>query len=227
MTESQAYFTNKLKEITALYVLIKEIVVFLEKYNKGGYAYLGPHNEVRNAFDHVMKMSLNANDTDAVEKQYNSAKNHLLRAGYDAYELLCSNCIQYIYNTLNFYKPSDINNGFPDFYQKSIRANIIEIQKELTSYRMRHPAVNEVQDMSDHDVTSTHELSEVEKGQQLYEYYHKSFDKLLNYSDDMDAHVSAMSDFRTERIKKSRLNIAALFVGIGGFIVAIITLFLC
>jgi hypothetical protein len=90
MTETQAYLAEKLKAIGRQYLLTKEIIIFLEKYNKGGYSYIGPHNEVRNAFDHVMKMVLSMDDIGMMEKQYNGAKSHLLRAGYDAYELVCS-----------------------------------------------------------------------------------------------------------------------------------------
>ncbi|MDR1022594.1 MAG: hypothetical protein LBL94_04910 [Prevotellaceae bacterium] len=73
MTERQAYFIKRLDEITEQYKLTKKVIIFLEKYNKGNNSYLGPHNEVRNAYDHVMKMVTSKNDTDEVERQYQGA----------------------------------------------------------------------------------------------------------------------------------------------------------
>jgi hypothetical protein len=227
MAAQQEYFIKKLDEVTEQYLLTKEVIIFLEKYNRGNNSYLGPHNEVRNAYDHVMKMVISRGNTSEMEQQYIGAKSHLLRAGYDAYELLCSNCIAYINDTIKHFKPSDIKNGFPEYYSNGMRANIIEIQKELTGYRMRHPVENNVQDLGKHEVTEVHDASDLEKAQLNYSYYHKSAKQLLAYSDDMDRHVPDIDDFRKERVRKIRLAIAGFVVAAGGLIVAIARLFLC
>jgi hypothetical protein len=204
MPNPQEHFVARLSEIAEQYILTKEIVIFLERYNKNGDSYIGPHNEVRNAFDHVMKMVICTSDADAVEKQYSSAKSHLLRAGYDAYELLCSSSIKYIYTALESFSPSDISKGFPDYYQKGMRADITKIQEALAHYRVQHPAVNKIQDIDKHEAESVHKADEVEKGQRLYSYYQKSADQLRNYCSDVDAHLPAMSEFKNERLKKER-----------------------
>jgi hypothetical protein len=56
MTATQYHLADRLKETGKLYLLTKEIIIFLEKYNKGGYACIRPHSEVRNAFGGAMKM---------------------------------------------------------------------------------------------------------------------------------------------------------------------------
>ncbi|MDR1342825.1 MAG: hypothetical protein LBK18_06180 [Prevotellaceae bacterium] len=202
MTEQQAYFIKRLDEIAEQYKLTKKVIIFLEKYNKGNNSYLGPHNEVRNAYDHVMKMVTSKNDTDEVERQYQGAKSHLMRAGHDAYELLCTNCIYYINNTIAYFKPSDIKNGFPDYYSKGIRAKIIEIQEGLAGYKARHSGDDKVQDLETHDADEAHNASDLEEAEKDFSRCHEFSNQLLEYSNEMDKHVSDMSDFREERIKK-------------------------
>jgi myo-inositol-1-phosphate synthase len=208
MDNQQDYLAECLKKISELYKLSKEAIIFLEKYNPQKNTYIGPHNEVRNAFDHVMKM-VNANDVKAVEEQYNGVRSHLLRAGCDAYELICTHCIMNISNILKSYDSSDISKGFPDYYQKGIRANIMEILEKLTNYKMREEP----------------EISTV--AQQFSDYY-KSATELLNYSNDAEKHIPAMSACKEDRLKilqnKNNAKPAYLLAIIIGLSIIMVTL---
>jgi hypothetical protein len=202
MDTQQDYLAECLKKISELYKLSKEAIIFLERYNPQKNTYIGPHNEVRNAFDHVMKMVIHADDTKMVEQQYNGAKRHLLRAGCDAYELICAHCMMNISNILSSYETSDISKGFPDYYQKGIRANIMAVLKKLADYKMRE----------------TFEDSEVE---QQFSFYHDSAKELLSYSNDTEKHIPAMSACKEDRLKtlpnknKNNAKLVYLLVVIG------------
>ncbi|MDR1023779.1 MAG: hypothetical protein LBL94_11010 [Prevotellaceae bacterium] len=202
MPEMQSCFVDRLNAIVDLYIQVKEVIIFLEKNNKGSYSFVGPHNEVRNAFDHVMKMTMCMDDVAVVERQYNGAKGHLLRAGYDAYELLCGNRIRYIYDIMSEFQASDVNNGFPEYYQNGIRGGIEQVQKDLAEYRMEHPAGSSEHSMGKHTLDEWHEVSEIEKVEQRYNRYFASFKQLSGYSNELDKHISAISDFKVERVKK-------------------------
>ncbi|MDR1342449.1 MAG: hypothetical protein LBK18_04225 [Prevotellaceae bacterium] len=227
----QSLYTDRLDAIKDLYIRVKEAVILLEKSNKGGYTFIGTHNEVRNAFDHVMKMVAGSDDNNAVEMQYLSAKSHLLRAGYDAYELLCASHILYIADMLSVYKASDINSGFPEYYENDVKGKIEQIKRDLTGYRVEHSVASSGKRALTHVLDDAHDASEAEKAERRYNQYFNSFEQLSDYSRNIERRIPAISDFRDERIGRERkekrnmiitiaIATATLIVGLIGAIIA-------
>jgi hypothetical protein len=229
MPAMQSLFADRLDAIKNLYIRVKEAIILLEKSNKGGYTFIGTHNEVRNAFDHVMKMVAGRDDKNIVEKQYLSAKSHLLRAGYDAYELLCASHILYIADTLSVYKASDINSGFPEYYKNDVKGKIEQVKKDLTSYRVEHSVVSNEKRMLTHVLDANHDASEAEKAEQRYSQYFNSFEQLSGYSRSIEQHIPAISDFRNERMgrerKEKRNMIITIAIATATLIAALLALY--
>lgn len=124
-------FYKNLLEIRSLYTDVKEIIILAENLDPDQQVYLAPLNELRNAFDHLMR-SLQENEDP--EKQFNEAKEHIYRAGYDAYELLNINLAEGIVTSIEKFDTDIISVVFPSYYQ-DIKPALIEIQVELADTR--------------------------------------------------------------------------------------------
>jgi hypothetical protein len=195
-------FIEKLDYLQDLYVRSREAIVLLENYDKEKKSYLGPHNEMRNALDHIMKMIKAKANSQICEKEFKGAESHLLRAGYDAYELNCISQIEYIKNTLQIYSTNDISIGFPDYYNV-IRPDILDIECETAKIR---------------------EVKRQESilGRDTYEYYFEAASKLINYVKQIDRHIPIINECYNERLKKENRSKMAFIIGVTGLVVGII-----
>ncbi|GHT45161.1 hypothetical protein AGMMS49965_21880 [Bacteroidia bacterium] len=192
---------EKLDFLQDLYVNARRANILLENYDRDRSSYIGIHNELRNALDHIMRMIQAKGDAHDCEKEFRGAESHLLRASYDAYELVCISQINYIKQTLAIYSTNDINIGFPDYY-KEIKPDILDIENETARIRevKRQKSVGE---------------------RATYEYYFNAAEKLINYVKQIDKHISIIDECYTERLKKERLSKAGFIVGIVGVIIGI------
>jgi len=84
-------FLRKLDYLYDLYIQSREAIALLENYDREKKSYIGPHNEFRNALDHIMRMIEKKDDEISCNEEFKGTESHLLRAGYDAYELICIN----------------------------------------------------------------------------------------------------------------------------------------
>ena len=171
--EINGYFIKLLKELHDLYVESKRAIILLENYNREQKTFIAPLNEMRNALDHIMKMVLNKDDEKIVYEQYRGAKSHIRRAGYDAFELLCISHTNYIKETLKEFLPSDISNGFPQYYAE-VKPKIHEIQGKTAEYRER----KEKQRLEKEEIIDD---AVVEKDDHVYEYYFEAYECLDSY----------------------------------------------
>ena len=80
-------FIAKCNEVRELYVETKKVMILAENVDKDKDAYLMSLNELRNAFDHFMRI-LSITDEKEIEKQFSLIKDHVARAGYDTCEIL-------------------------------------------------------------------------------------------------------------------------------------------
>ena len=184
MEQPNHHFIEKLDYLQDLYIKSREAIALLENYNKGKESFLGPHNELRNALDHIMKMIRSKNDIEVCEKEYRGAESHLLRAGYDSFELICINQIQYIKEILGQYAAPDISIGFPDYY-KEIRKEILNIEKETAKLRET-------------------KRQEDSHGKDTFEFYFEAAEKLITYVKRIDEHIPIINECYNERINREK-----------------------
>jgi DNA repair exonuclease SbcCD ATPase subunit len=225
MAKQQDCFA-KLKEIGELYEgSIMPITLLEDYYNEKDESDKNVYNNLRNeaikALACIMKMVNNANDVNIVEEMYSSAKSHLLRVGYDSYELIIRSYTLDIEKTLEPYTSDDISNGFPAYFQERLCAAIKDIPKKLTKYRESSTGYD-----------------------QLLPMYQETFKELLKYSADIHKNIPVIDAFKEDREKKEkeilrkenevkaanlrnyRVAVAGIIIMVAALIVALIGLFL-
>jgi hypothetical protein len=153
-----------------------------------------------------MRMIKAKDDSTLYIKEHKGAESHLLRAGYDAYELICINQIEYIKNVLEQYTPNDISIGFPDYYTE-IRISIVDIEKETARLRQSKAKENGALDDG-------------------FKYYFASAEKLIGYVKRIDTRLPIIAECYNARLKEEnklqKPSKLGVYIGIAGFIVGII-----
>lgn len=187
---------NLVENLIYLKNLYIKAIALLENYDREKKSYIGPHNELRNAFDHIMRMIEKKDVEVSFYEEFRGAESHLLRAGYDAYELICINHINYIKNVLGSYSPNDISIGFSDYYS-IIRPNIVDIEKETAKIREVKRQEKETQKS----------VVESTLGNDTFTYYFEAANKLENYMKEIDRHIISIRDAYNDRIKKKKMTI--------------------
>lgn len=124
-------FFDELCTVQVLYEEVKKILLFAENVDPEGKTYVAIINEHRNALDHVMRCIVNL---DRGNHELNEAKEHLYRAGYDAYEILASNLGDDITKNLSKYSSTVISAVFPKYYNEH-KPNLLQVKKNLSEAR--------------------------------------------------------------------------------------------
>ena len=206
--------TDLLVSLQLQYIRSREAIVFLENADREKKAYLGPHNELRNALDHTMKMIQKKDDEDDYYEEYRGAMSHLLRAGYDAYELICIIHIDYIKNVLSKYSSEDISRGFPDYFAR-IRPDIVTIEKETAEIRGKRL------NGKSFSCFGKEMSGALEENENTYEYYFRAAGKLENYVKEIDRHIPVINECYKENRFWKCLTISSFIIGISGIALAI------
>ena len=124
-------FSDNLQILSILYKEIKQIVLLAEIVNDERAVLLTSVNEMRNAFDHIMRCYLDESD---YKKHIDKARGHLYRAGYDAYELMAIDIFTQIKEILNERSTEAISHVIPKYY-KVLLPRMQELEKELMDAR--------------------------------------------------------------------------------------------
>jgi len=128
-------FLKRIQEMAKLYVKVKQRIIYAETVDSK--TILTCINELRNAFDHVMR-AVNADNYDNTIDDLDRANNHLNRAAYDAYEIIAISALERIKNLMNELKPKYISMIYPKYFEET-RPIIIKIQKALSDARSNKP----------------------------------------------------------------------------------------
>ena len=138
---------DRLKELTELYTIVKEIVIYSEENDPEKRADIQVINEMRNAFDHLMRLYAayfgiehNA-DSEYMKINLDKAFAHVYRAGYDALDRTTLFLRKYIANEMGDFSLETINSVFPEYY-RVIRTDIEEINEAIAKGRVRKDVGN-------------------------------------------------------------------------------------
>jgi hypothetical protein len=132
-------FKDELLPIIKLYGKIKEALILAENVGEGLRILVAPLNELRNALDHVMRaidiFYFGTTDLAEALKELPKIKEHLLRAGYDGYELIALTLIDHIQQSnLKNYTPELISKIYPHYYEdENVVAKIKQALQEIRS----------------------------------------------------------------------------------------------
>jgi hypothetical protein len=119
------------KELAKLYQKVKEGILLEESYDSLDRISLGAMNEMRNAFDHLMRA---VTQGDNFDKEFFDARDHILRAGYDTYEGLAMSASNDILDSLLGFDKKVISTIFPAYYN-DIKPMMIDLKAELSEIR--------------------------------------------------------------------------------------------
>jgi len=126
-------FLDKIKELYPLYDRVKKCIIYAEEFDPKHEFFLAPMNELRSSLDHIFKA---AEHDDDLDYEINEVKEHLDRAGYDAFELLSINLQDSITKKLFDYSTDTLSQVFPEYYHE-IRPKLVEIRSSIAEIRKR------------------------------------------------------------------------------------------
>ena len=126
-------FYKKLSDLKELYEKVKYAIILSENFDPEQKFSVAPCNQLRSALDHIFKAI--DSDEETMEYEIKEAKEHLVRAGYDVYEILASN-MSYanILKKMDKYPPNIVSIIFPEYYKK-IKFAISNIQIDIAKLR--------------------------------------------------------------------------------------------
>jgi hypothetical protein len=129
-------FKSELTDINSLYKKVKEVLILAE--NIDGKILVAPLNELRNALDHIMRLTTtfleNPDSIPATSKEFPKIKEHFLRAGYDGYELMALTLIDNIQSSgIVEFDQSEILQFYPTYTKD--KTTILGIKKRLQEIR--------------------------------------------------------------------------------------------
>lgn len=176
-------FYKNLLEVNCLYTEVKDIIILAEQLDPKNQIYLAPLNELRNALDHLMR-SLHENEDPA--KEFNEAKEHIYRAGYDAYELLNINLAEGIVECVEGYDTEIISIVFPGYYT-NIKPALIDIQVELAD-------------------TRAHKRTDPVSGIKTFTPYQAKVKTLYHHLKHCQEHVPSLAKEKRRRTKRKNKN---------------------
>jgi hypothetical protein len=133
MSTTSEDYLKKVTELFSLYEKVKLCIIYAENFDPKDELYVAPVNQLRSSLDHFLKAAVHPDD---MTYELNEAREHMDRAGYDAFEILASNLGKTIIEKLNVYPTDVITTNFPDYYQV-IKPKLIEIRANLADIRKR------------------------------------------------------------------------------------------
>lgn len=132
---------RRLRSLTELYRVVKELILYFEEVNPEQKSDIQPINELRNAFDHMMRVSaavLEIEPQDNVQlyilTNIDKAFGHVYRAGYDTIDFLSLTIKSLISEDLDGFSVEAISKALPEYYS-TIKPDIEQLNQEIAKYR--------------------------------------------------------------------------------------------
>jgi len=137
---------ERLKELANLYVQAKMLIIYVEEADPDARSNIQIIKELRDAFDHVMRVIVahtepsKARDSDYGEKNLHKAIGHLYRATFDALDGTTLSLREKIVDLLSPYSTSVILEVIPEYWDSRVKL------EELTSKVAENRAKKDVGD---------------------------------------------------------------------------------
>jgi len=133
---------EKLKEVTILYLKVRELMFYADEVHPEKKTFIPPINEIRNAFDHLMrvfavKFELKTTDKeDYITDNLDMALSHVYRAAFDLLDYISIYLREKILDEINEISPEALTIVFPEYYQK-IRPDIEKASTDISDIRSK------------------------------------------------------------------------------------------
>jgi len=192
-------FYRKLFGVKQLYDKVKYAVILSENFDPDREFYVATSNQMRSALDHIFKAM--ESDDMGLAYEIKEAEEHLIRAGYDTYEILASNLCLNISDKMKRYSASVISHVFPEYY-KEIKPEIGNIKVEIGKLRTQKRRIIDL----------------------TFDKYAQTVDDLIRFDQWIDVMIPAMEEYRKYEKRKNwkywalTILVAIIFMLIGKFI---------
>jgi hypothetical protein len=197
-------FLTTIKGFSDLYFKVRYYIILAEKIDKEGKIYIGPLNELRNALDHIFK-SVVATDSEHFDYEMKEVKEHMVRAGWDVYEVMALNIGDDVVDKIKKYDTDTLTKAFPDYYPK-IKPEINAIKKELAKIKQNRQS-NNFDDFG------------------VFDKYFDQIEKYLKINEEVDNVIPSLEEYKRKKtFEKWKDRIAGFFIAvIIGIILFILT----
>ncbi len=205
--KEQNEIISNLQKLCELYFAVKELIIYFEENNPEQDTDIQLINELRNAFDHLMrafavwlKIKQEKSPYKYIQTNIDKAFGHVYRAGYDTLDFLVLIFKEIIYKDISQYPTEAINKIIPEYYTK-IRPLIYDLNEKITKYR------------KEKDVSSENYI-------QLFEYI-KDIKKLVEYHKEISKKIPALNEYhlklKNEQSQENKKNwIKELTIALAG-----------
>ena len=197
-----------LTQLAELYLQIKPIILLAEELDEASNANLQVIKELRDAFDHLMRV-IAANTSglpikpDYAPSNLRAARSHLLRASFDALDGLIHILKQRIANELIRFDRSVLFAVIPNY--ADIKRDIETISRRIADYREKKDA------------------GDLELSVELIEGYLSDVDRLKSYHDEILDCLELLDQAQREKRQEQRKSFwMTVWVGIGCAILGVL-----
>lgn len=134
ITEREQLICSKLTELSGIYKSVKHIFLLVEYYNGEKGIVVSSINELRSAFDHVMR-AMTKEDNDGLIDEIDSAKKHLYRAAYDACEVIILDRLDYIEKLKSMVSFKSLSKVYPEYateilpFAAKLKKDVVEVRE--------------------------------------------------------------------------------------------------
>lgn len=187
VTEREQLICKKLTELSEIYKSVKHIFLLVEYYNGKKGIVVSSVNELRSAFDHVMRAMTKENPS-GLEDEIDSAKKHLFRAAYDACEVIILDRLDYIESLKNKASYRVLSKVYPDYvteilpFAANLKKEVVEVRQidnlenRVAQYEEK---INKIIDYSEMLEQRIPEAEKVKKIEQMDSYFSTVFISLI------------------------------------------------
>lgn len=132
---------DKFEEICKLYIRTKGWILYAEEQDPDFKSFLQPSNELKNAFDHLMRVFVVkvgitevTDEEEYIEKNLEKALGHVFRGAFDTLDQMAITFRERITLEISPFSPEVINDLLPEYYPK-IRGDIENINNKISEIR--------------------------------------------------------------------------------------------
>jgi len=193
---------EKLKEVTILYLKVRELMFYADEVHPEKKTFIPPINEIRNAFDHLMrvfavKFELKTTDKeDYITDNLDMALSHVYRAAFDLLDYISIYLREKILDEINEISPEALTIVFPEYYQK-IRPDIEKASTDISDIRSK-------KDMGDP------KIGDVIKYVEIIERLKSHLNKIL----EIKPSLIAYEERKKKEVKKSKFFEILIYIAI-------------
>jgi len=180
--------TASLKEVISLYITVKDLMIYAEEMDSAKRTFLQPTFELKNAFDHLMrvyavKFGFKSADAEYVDVNLHKTFGHVYRAGYDSLDWISIQFRKKLLDEISEFSSETLIKIFPKYYQE-IKPDFEIASSEISKIRSR-------KDIGDPDADDLIKYAEIIR-------------RLKNHLEEIDKIKVSLIEYETKHRKGER-----------------------